>query len=88
MTDHLAHDVQRSREGHEPGHGRHGWLMIACCIPMLAIALALVVTGVVSPGFLFVAVACTAMMALMMRGMGHDDGADGSTRAGHGGHDR
>ena len=62
-TDHTDH----------AGHGRHSWMMIACCIPMLAIALALVVAGVVSPGLLFVAVACTAMMALMMRGMNHGD---------------
>lgn len=47
-------------------------MMIACCIPMLVIAIALVATGVASPGFLVAAVACTAMMALMMRGMSHD----------------
>ena len=40
---------------------------------MLAIALALVAAGVVSAGFLLFAVACTAMMALMMRGMNHGD---------------
>ena len=44
-------------------------MMIACCIPMLVIAVALVATGVASPGFIVVALACTAMMALMMRGM-------------------
>jgi hypothetical protein len=44
-------------------------MMIACCIPMLVIAVLLVATGVASPGFLFGALACTAMMALMMRGM-------------------
>ncbi len=41
---------------------------------MLVIAVVLVATGVANPGFLFVAVACTAMMAMMMRGMGHGDG--------------
>ena len=51
------------------GRHRHGWLMIACCVPMIAIAIALVAIGVVSPGFLLVALGCTAMMALMMRGM-------------------
>ena len=50
-------------------HGGHVWMMIACCIPMLAIAIALVASGVVSPGLLVVALACTAMMALMMGGM-------------------
>jgi len=51
------------------GHRGHGWMMIACCIPMLVIAVVLVATGVLSAGFLLVAVGCTAMMALMMRGM-------------------
>ena len=56
---------------HGKGHGMgHGWMMIACCIPMLVIAVALVAAGVVSTSFLIFAVACTAMMALMMRGMG------------------
>lgn len=56
----------------ETGHGNHSWMMIACCIPMLVIAGALVVTGAASPGFLAIAVGCTAMMALMMWGMGSD----------------
>ena len=50
-------------------HGRHSWMMIACCIPMLVIAVALVATGVVGAGFIAVALVCTAAMALMMRGM-------------------
>jgi len=49
------------------GHGGHGWMMIACCIPVLVIAVVLVVTGVVGVTFLVGAVACTFMMALMMR---------------------
>lgn len=53
------------------GHGRHGWMMVVCCIPMLAVAISLVAAGVVSAGFLLVALGCTAMMALMMRGMDH-----------------
>ncbi len=55
-------------------HRGHGWMMIACCIPMLVLAVILVATGAASPGFLFVAVGCTLMMALMMRGMGHGGG--------------
>lgn len=73
-----AHD-QRGHEGHDAheGHRSHSWMMIACCIPMLSIAGILVATGVVSVGFLFLAVGCTAMMALMMRGMGHGRGSSG-----------
>lgn len=59
-------------ERHETGHG---WLMIACCIPTLVIAVALVATGIASPGFLFFAVACTAMLARMMWGMDSDHDA-------------
>lgn len=51
-------------------------MMIACCIPMLVIAVALVVTGVVSISFLVFAVACTAMMTLMMRGVGGMGGTE------------
>jgi hypothetical protein len=46
-------------------------MMIACCIPMLVIAGALVLTGVANGGAILFALACTAMMALMMAGMGH-----------------
>ena len=64
-------------------HG-HGWLMLACCIPMLVIAVALLATGVVGIGFVFIALLCTATMALMMRGMSHGDGGEGDRRdAGH-----
>jgi hypothetical protein len=52
------------------GHGGHRWMMLACCVPMLVIAIVLVATGVVGSGFIVVALACTAMMAMMMRGMG------------------
>ena len=61
--------------GHRHGHG---WMMIACCIPMLVIAVVLVATGLASPSFLAVAVGCTLMMALMMRGMGDNGGNDRS----------
>jgi hypothetical protein len=39
------------------------------CIPMLVIAIALVATGTVGAGWLLGALMCTAMMAMMMRGM-------------------
>jgi hypothetical protein len=60
--------------GAPSGHGRHGWMMIACCIPMLLIAIVLVATGVASAGFILVAIMCTAMMWMMMRGMSGSGG--------------
>ncbi|MFD8250756.1 hypothetical protein [Nocardia sp. NPDC059691] len=56
------------------GHHGHGWMMIACCVPMLVIALVLVFTGVLTVSYLLVAVACTVMMAMMMGGMGRSEG--------------
>jgi len=66
-----ASRIQDSGQGESRGHRGHGWMMIACCIPMLVLAGILVATGAASPGFLIAAVGCTLMMALMMRGMGH-----------------
>ena len=67
--NHPHTDQTPEREKHR-GHRGHGWMMIACCIPMLAIAIALVATGVAGPGFIIAAVLCTAMMAAMMGGHG------------------
>lgn len=65
--------ARESAESDGPeGHGGHGWMMIACCVPMLAVAVVLVVTGVVGVGFLVVAGMCTVMMATMMAGLGRD----------------
>jgi len=80
-----AHDTQQRPN---LDHRGHSWMMIACCIPMILIAVALVGSGAVSPGFLVVAIACTAMMTLMMRGMDHGDQGDDSTHAEHGRADR
>lgn len=65
------HDNEHSKDGHEPdgGGSGHSWMMIACCIPMLIIAIVLVATGVAGAGFIFAAIMCTAMMWMMMRGM-------------------
>lgn len=64
--------TQATPEEKSGSHRRgHGWMMIACCVPMLLIAVALVATGVASPGFLVIAIGCTLMMAIMMTGMGH-----------------
>ena len=77
MTEHNAYETPRDEHsGHGSGAtgGGHSWWMIACCIPMLVIAVALVLTGVVSAGFLLFAIACTVLMVLMMRGMGPEHG--------------
>lgn len=72
------HHTHTDRAGDEEGqHGGHRLMMIACCIPMLVIAVALVATGVVSAGFLLVAVACTALMMFMMRDMSGGDKGSG-----------
>ena len=70
------HDISRSGQeqhaGHAVrpgGHAGHGWMMLICCVPMLAIAVVLVASGVASVSFLVLALACPAMMFLMMRGM-------------------
>ena len=58
-------------QSHE-GHGGHRWMMIACCIPMLLVVGALVITGVAGTGAIIYAVVCLAMMWLMMRAMPGD----------------
>lgn len=82
--NHAGHQTSRQQtDGHaaHAGHGgKHRWMAIACCIPMLAIAIALVATGVVGAGFIVVALACTAMMAVMHRGMSHGDGGEQNRR--------
>ncbi len=63
------------RAGQEPdggahgAHGGHGLMMIVCCIPMLAIAGLLFLTGVAGSGIIVSALLCTAMMAAMMFAM-------------------
>ncbi|MDO8632664.1 MAG: hypothetical protein Q7R41_19450 [Phycisphaerales bacterium] len=49
-------------------------MMIACCIPMLVIAVVLVATDVVGAGFIVSALLCMIMMAVMMKGMSHGGG--------------
>ena len=60
--------------GEEPqgagGRSRHRWMMIACCIPMLVVAVALIASGTVGIGSLVFALACLGMMAVMMFSMG------------------
>ena len=67
------HTPQSDQYGRLGSHKGHGLLMIVCCIPLLVIAIVLVATGVASASLLFAAIACMAMMglmmAMMMRGM-------------------
>ena len=69
-------DDKSGPQGHAHGEGQggHRWMMIACCIPMLVIAIVLVATGVASAGLIFAAIICTAMMWMMMRGMSRSGG--------------
>ena len=75
-----VHDMHDKNVPAAEGHGGHHWMMIACCIPMLLIAVVLVATGVASPGIIFIALLCFGMMALMMRGMAGGDDAHGTHR--------
>jgi len=44
MSQLQSHTQHRGIGG--TGHGGQHWMMLACCIPMLLVAVALVVTGV------------------------------------------
>ncbi len=77
QSSHDPESRDNSQRGH--AHGGHNLMMIACCIPMLAIAIILVATGVAGVGFIFAAVVCTLMMAMMMRG-GHGGRGSGDGR--------
>lgn len=73
----MNHDDHQQHDHGDPagGHGGHSrWMMIACCVPMLVIAIVLVATGIAGVGFIIAAVMCTAMMAIMMRGMSSGGG--------------
>ncbi|HEX6758847.1 MAG TPA: hypothetical protein VF086_10645 [Propionibacteriaceae bacterium] len=74
MTDpNSVRPESKPAQADQPHSSRHGWTMIAFCLPVLVVAVILVATKVVGVGFLLVAVACPLMMA-MMRGMGHGSG--------------
>ena len=77
MIDRQTPPRQSEEHAGHAGGRSHSWMMIACCVPMLVIALVLVATGVVGVGFLLVAVACTLMMALMMGGTGQPGQGEG-----------
>jgi hypothetical protein len=64
----------------QSGRSGHGLMMIACCVPMILIAIALVATGVVGFGFILTAFGCLAMMAIMMAMMGGGEQKRGERR--------
>ena len=72
-----APEAEHTPASPHSGHGRHGghrWMMMICCIPMVAIVIALLATGAAASGALLWALGCVAMMAAMMFIMpgGHD----------------
>ena len=75
-----VHDMHDQKTPAAEAHGGHHWMMIACCIPMLVIAVILVATGVASAGVIVIALMCFGMMWLMMRGMSGGDDAHGMHR--------
>ena len=52
-------------KGHEGGHGHSHWMMIACCVPMLLVAV-LLLAGGAGLASLAPLLICGAMMVLMM----------------------
>ncbi len=66
--DQLPTDASNDADAHA-GHRSHNFMMIACCVPMLIIAVVLVATSVVSASFLVYALVCLGMMFMMMRMM-------------------
>ena len=77
-----AHEQGKGEEA-QKGDGRGGhsrWMMIACCVPMLLLAVLIALSGA-GLGFLFIAIGCTLMMAVMMgmMGAGPPDGRTGGS---------
>ena len=69
-----------------PGHhGGHHWMHLLMCAPMLLIVGYLLLTGRAGGGSIFYALACMAMMGVMMAIMNHTSGDQGSGNhtAGH-----
>ena len=62
-----------AQPGHDRHGGGHGLMMLLMCAPMLVLVTFLVMSGAADASSFVVAAACMAMMAVMMRGMGHGD---------------
>ena len=70
----MAEEDHPDRHTSHDAHGAHHWMMLICCIPMVAIVIALIASGTAGYGALLWAVICVTMMAVMMLMMpgGHD----------------
>lgn len=76
MNNEIVGVDQSAARTSSTGRQGHGWMMIGCAV-MLALVLVLVATGTVGATLLLGALACMAMMAVMMLMMsrtmgGHD----------------
>lgn len=69
LPDKRAAHPDEHRSGGHGAHGGHRWMMIACCIPMLLVVAALLISGVAGTGAIVFAGVCLLMMWLMMRAM-------------------
>lgn len=61
-----AEHVPESRRSGHGAPGGHRLMMLICCIPMVAIVVLLLVSGVAGPGVVLWALGCVALMAAMM----------------------
>ena len=66
LRQHTAESAHEQPGAHGGSRWGHHLMMLVCCIPMLVVAGALVVTGAVGAGAIVYAVICMAMMAAMM----------------------
>lgn len=69
MTLKQTGDTRPPADHEHPDGGGHRWMMIACCIPMLAVFGVLIATGVAGAGAITFVVVCIALMGLMMFAM-------------------
>ena len=60
-----GHTSVGTHTGHH-AHSGHRWMMLICCIPMVAIVVLLIASGTAGSGAFVWALGCVAMMAAMM----------------------
>jgi len=79
-VDHLHAETARLRSEETSGShgGRHRWMHVLMCAPMLLVVGYLVLTGRAGGGSIFYALGCIAMMGVMMAMMNHGSDDQGS----------